>query len=91
MRSCGSAFGNIKDMSLEDCLNTREAFRARYLMKECRKPCMQTCWAHPGSDSLENIVNVFISESKNDKNRANNFKKAFNLLSAYQKILEDYV
>ena len=90
MRSCGAAFGNIKDMSLEECLNTKEAFYSRYLMKECQKPCLQTCWANSDSDSLEDIVNVFISESKNDENREKNFRKAFNLLNTYRKILENY-
>jgi len=90
MRSCGAAFGNIKDMSLEECLNTKEAFQTRNLMKECQKPCLQTCWAHPESDSLKSIVDAFISGSGNDRDKAGSFKKASNLLSDYQKILEDY-
>ncbi|NQU19300.1 radical SAM protein [bacterium] len=90
MRSCGVSFGNIKNMSLEECLNTKEAFQARNLMKNCQKPCLQTCWAHPESDSLKSIADTFISGSGNDRNKAGSFKKASNLLSSYQKILEDY-
>jgi hypothetical protein len=60
VRSCGPSFGNIKDMSLTDCLHTNEARMAREKMRLCNKPCLQTCWARPGTDSLEMVVNDFV-------------------------------
>lgn len=59
VRSCGPSFGNIKDMSLSDCLHTEAARAARARMAVCDKPCLQTCWARPGTDSLKRIVNDF--------------------------------
>ena len=83
VRSCGASFGNIKEMSLDECLMSEEAFQARRLMKDCPKPCLQTCWAHPESDSIVEIGNRFINNIKNakDKNR---------LLNSGLKILERY-
>lgn len=90
MRSCGAAFGNVKNTSLDECLETREAYDARKLMKACQKPCLQTCWGHPESDSLYNLVNDFMSKVNNDgkSNKQKNFKKALRLLAYYQEILE---
>ena len=67
VRSCGSAFGNINKMSLEECLNTGEADKARNIMKNCAKPCLQTCWANPQADSLANIVDTLIYHVKKDR------------------------
>ena len=59
VRSCGPSFGSIKDMSLTECLHTAAADQARERMRVCQKPCLQTCWARPGTDSLGVIVNNF--------------------------------
>ncbi len=61
VRSCGPSFGNIKDMSLNDCLHTESARMARERMRACDKPCLQTCWARPGADSLKMVVNDFVT------------------------------
>jgi len=92
VRSCGSAFGNINKRSLSECLTTPEANEAREIMKACQKPCMQTCWAHPESDSLRNIVNVFFSKLKKDskRNQKKNMKKGLELLSEYGQALKQY-
>lgn len=87
VRSCGSAFGNIKEMRLEDCLMSEEAFNARRLMKICQKPCLQTCWAHPESDSLLEITNRFINPIKDNKNKAKLLKEAIEILERYENIL----
>ena len=65
VRSCGAAFGNINKMSLQECLNTAEAYRARNTMKNCDKPCLQTCWANPQANSLPGIVNKLVYDLKN--------------------------
>jgi len=67
VRSCGSSFGNIGKRSLDDCLHTKEAHKARCLMKKCQKPCLQTCWAHPVSDSPIFIADALIKRLKEDK------------------------
>lgn len=91
MRSCGSAFGNIKESSLEECLSTEHAARARKLMKECKKPCLQTCWARPESDSLKTIVESFISDIARDgeakEAKRKMIERALDMLSDYEKKL----
>jgi len=83
VRSCGASFGNIKEMSLNECLLSVEAFQSRRLMKICQKPCLQTCWAHPSSDSVVEIAHRFIHNIKHDKDKVR-------LLEAGLKILEKY-
>ncbi|MBL7196990.1 MAG: radical SAM protein [Candidatus Omnitrophica bacterium] len=92
MRSCGSAFGNIKNESLGECLRSEDANEARRLMKACQKPCLQTCWAHPESDSLADITKNFLAKARKDKkdNKKNAFKKAYDLLSDYQEALKKH-
>lgn len=87
VRSCGAAFGNIRNMDLEACLDTPEADRARGLMKNCRKPCLQTCWAHPEADSLAGIVDKFIYAVRKDISGGQDKKE---LLSAALCRLTDY-
>lgn len=84
VRSCGSSFGNIKEMSLNNCLLSQEALSARRLMKACPKPCLQTCWAHPESDSLEGIISGFIDSIKNQPNRPELLKTALKMLKKYE-------
>ena len=83
VRSCGSAFGNIKENSLDECLKTEMANKARRLMKACQKPCLQTCWAHPQSNSLVKIVDNFINAIKSNGYRENIFKQALEILDDY--------
>lgn len=67
LRSCGASFGNIQRMSLSECLNSKEASQARSTMKQCLKPCLQTCWAKPEADSLRQIVdNLFLNIEKSN-------------------------
>lgn len=77
VRSCGESFGNIKEGSLDACLNSPDAERARRIMKQCRKPCLQTCWAHPESDSLRSIAERFLKkiQDRQDKNKLLNEAK----------------
>jgi len=92
VRSCGSGFGNVKAMGLDECLDTKDAFSARESMKSCQKSCLQTCWAHPGSDHLIDIVTSFVGDLKRDKksSRKGDLKKAIELLSEYQQVLKTY-
>lgn len=92
VRSCGPAFGNIKEMSLTGCLNTAEAKKARERMTRCRKPCLQTCWARPEADSFSGIVENFLFQLK--KNCAENrvekdkmIKEGFRLLTKYEDLI----
>lgn len=91
-RSCGSSFGNIKEIDLNQCLNTRGAYQARRLMKACKTPCLQTCWGWPKADSLSEIVNGFISKiRKSDLGREDKrekIKEVLNILMQYEKILK---
>lgn len=83
-RSCGASFGNIKEKSLDECLLSEEAFGARGLMKVCPKPCLQTCWAHPESDSMAEIINRFINNIKNDGDKVELLKSGIKLLEEYR-------
>lgn len=89
-RSCGSSFGNIKEMDLNRCLNTEQAHEARRIMKICKKPCLQTCWGWPEADSLSGIVDGFISKirksdlAKEDKSRK--IEEALGVLMGYEKM-----
>ncbi|MFA4988980.1 MAG: radical SAM protein [Candidatus Omnitrophota bacterium] len=67
VRSCGASFGNTKNMSLGECLDTKEASQARKMMRECLKPCLQTCWANPDADSLSGIVDSLIQRVRNSR------------------------
>lgn len=88
VRSCGSAFGNIQGLSLEECLKTREADQARKTMENCQKPCLQTCWANPESDHLSGIINMFIESigkiSLDKKIKKELLRKALSVLSVYE-------
>ena len=93
VRSCGSAFGNIKELPLNDCLVTEQAHRARRLMKICQKPCLQTCWAHRQADSLEAVVNNFIlGIRKSNLDRGNKreiIERALDKLVRYESMLRE--
>jgi len=84
VRSCGMPFGNIKNKSLGECLNTVEAVYARKIMKECLKPCLQTCWAHPDSDSLIGIVENYIGKIKHSGNKNELIDKGLKILGQYE-------
>ena len=86
VRSCGESFGNINQMSLGACLESEEAFRARKLMKSCAKPCLQTCWAHPESDSIAEITDKFVQGIKNNKNKIRILESGLTTLERYKKI-----
>lgn len=93
LRSCGAAFGNAKELSVGDCLLTKEAKKARALMKTCQKPCLQTCWAYPEADSLIEIMKVFVdkmNKDNNPKNKKKALQKASQLLDKYKHILSSY-
>ena len=91
VRSCGPAFGNLKEMSLTDCLNTKEAKIARERMQRCEKPCLQTCWARPEADSLIEIVKNFISQIENiDENTSDKkeiIREKLELLTKYEELV----
>jgi hypothetical protein len=75
-------------LSLEECLKTREADQARRTMRNCQKPCLQTCWANPDSDYLSGIINRFIENVRNTplekKIKKELFLKALSILSEYE-------
>lgn len=91
VRSCGPAFGNVKDMNLTACLETLEAEKARERMQRCRKPCLQTCWARPEANSLNDIVKNFLSGLKNfDGNvgeKEKIIKEGIELLTKYEDLI----
>jgi MoaA/NifB/PqqE/SkfB family radical SAM enzyme len=91
VRSCGSAFGNIRKLSLQECLNTEEAYRARKIMKNCAKPCLQTCWANPEADSLSGIIDTLINNIRRNKLDKKSKKEllsaAFSRLVYYEELL----
>lgn len=91
VRSCGPAFGNIKEMSLTACLETREAKKARERMQGCQKPCLQTCWAWPEADSLSGIAQNFLSQlekfKENNGNKKRLIKKGLELLTKYEDLV----
>jgi len=91
VRSCGPAFGNIKVMTLTECLNTAEAKNARARMQRCQKPCLQTCWARPEADSLVTMVENFLIQIEKD-NGVNGRKKelvekGLELLTKYENLI----
>jgi len=92
VRSCGRPFGNIKDMSLADCLNTTEAKMAREIMQKCRRPCLQTCWGRPEADSLINIVKNFLSQLNglegNNVEKKKIIEEGIRLLTKYEDLIQ---
>jgi len=89
-RSCGAAFGNIQKATLGDCLKSPEAHASRRLMKACRKPCLQTCWAHPESDSLPAIIGSFLEKIKDDPRRAQLLRQALRMLEKFEDEVSAY-
>ena len=89
VRSCGPAFGNLYQKDFESCLETNEAFDARSQMKKCQKPCLQTCWAHPDSDSLPDFTQQFVDDVQQLNLSAiikqQIFKKALDEVEYYEK------
>lgn len=88
VRSCGPAFGNIKEMDLTACLETKEAKKACERMQGCQKPCLQTCWAWPEADSLISIVQNFLSKLENlnedNPNKKKIIREGLELLTRYE-------
>jgi len=91
VRSCGTAFGNVKDIGLNACLSTREADKARKIMQQCQKPCLQTCWAHPESDSLKSIIEDFIHKTNEVQDKTLILEEGLRLLARYKKMVEENV
>ncbi|MFA6217643.1 MAG: radical SAM protein [Candidatus Omnitrophota bacterium] len=95
VRSCGPAFGNVKEMTLSECLETKEANRARERMLRCDRPCLQTCWGRPEADALEDIVRNFSKEVEGLRVSKGRKKDVLNaavaLLSRYESMIrKDY-
>ena len=86
--SCGASFGNLHEMSLDRCLATKDADGARKLMKECRKPCLQTCWARPQSDCLPGITRRFIDAVKTREDRSQLTQEALRILEGFEQKVE---
>ena len=93
LRSCGAAFGNIKKMPISSCLETSEATQARKIMKNCLKPCLQTCWAHPEANSLTEIIESFIQDLKKaglaKKDRKELLTAALSKITTYEELLKN--
>lgn len=86
VRSCGESFGNIKETSLNDCLLSPESFAARRTMKACRKPCLQTCWGRPESDSIAEIAGNFVNSIRVRREKTRLLKEASRILDRYRDI-----
>ncbi len=89
IRSCGESFGNIKDAGITAALFTREASAAREKMKQCRKPCLQTCWAHPDADTISGLTAKMIGASRNVPGRAALLRECLAELKEYKNILKE--
>lgn len=93
LRSCGPAFGNARDTGLNGCLQTQAADKARQRMKECLKPCLQTCWARPEADDLLAAVKEFcagVKSAKTEKaDKAAAIEQGLRLLENYEKVLSE--
>ncbi|MFH1046108.1 MAG: radical SAM protein [Candidatus Omnitrophota bacterium] len=93
VRSCGSSFGSIKDQNLEYCLNSVAASKARKIMAQCQKPCLQTCWAHPESDTLALIIERFLTTLRasdlEHKKQRDVVGQALAMLCLYEKQAEE--
>lgn len=93
VRSCGPAFGNVRDAGLNACLETDAADKARQRMKECLKPCLQTCWARPEADNLLEAVKEFNSGIKSAKGGKEDklavITRGFDILEGYEKKLSE--
>lgn len=87
IQSCGGDFGSIKHLSLAESLNTKKAEESRELMKRCEKPCLQTCWARPDADNLDEIFKRFFRELDKDKVSE---KEKQELLKQSLKLLDNY-
>ncbi len=87
VRSCGASFGNIAEGGLDACLESAEAGKARAGMKQCQKPCLQTCWAHPESDSLQGIAENFLKQIHGREDRAELLREAQRVIENYEKEL----
>lgn len=92
VRSCGASFGNVRDMSLNDCLSSPQAQKARDKMLRCAKPCLQTCWARPESDALNRIVENFTDEVEslilNESEKREILEKGLKMLGPYESMAE---
>ncbi len=92
VRSCGSSFGNVRDMSLNDCLSSAQAQKARDKMLRCAKPCLQTCWARPEADSLSAIVENFTCQIESlplsDLEKREILEKGLKMLKPYESMIE---
>jgi hypothetical protein len=79
-------------MTLQECLNTAEAYKARKIMKYCEKPCLQTCWARPQADSLPGIIDALINKMRKNrldkKARREILSSALASLSHYEEMLK---
>jgi len=91
VRSCGPAFGNVKEMSLTETLHTPQASKARRRMQCCQKPCLQTCWARPEVDNLAAMVEDFIQKIENSvirsEEKSRMIKEGLALLAGYEDLL----
>ena len=92
VQSCGGEFGSIKTMTIEESMNTKKAELSRELMKRCKKPCLQTCWARPSADNLTNIFQIFFDNlekaklSKSEKKEYVN--KSLYLVEQYEDMIK---
>jgi hypothetical protein len=53
-------------------------------MKSSNKPCLQTCWAHPESDSLVGFTKVFVEKADGYKDKKDIIKKGLALLESFE-------
>ncbi|MBU1850125.1 MAG: hypothetical protein KKH40_05350 [Nanoarchaeota archaeon] len=79
-------------MTIEESMNTKKAELSRELMKRCKKPCLQTCWARPSADNLTNIFQIFFDNlekaklSKSEKKEYVN--KSLYLVEQYEDMIK---
>ncbi len=54
--SCSEKFGEIRENSLKEIWYSKKAVEIRKKFNNCRKFCLQTCYARPDSESLYKVI-----------------------------------
>jgi len=60
---CHGLCGNVREKSLKECWNSREAAELRKKILECKAPCLQACHSRPESESLYKIAKSFFKKA----------------------------
>lgn len=62
---CKILCGSLKNKSLKECWNSKEAYEARKIVKKCKNLCLQSCFSMPESESFRNLFKKCLRSFKN--------------------------